>query len=166
MSEIILSDASKVTRGNLVATSMRTVIVASHFNNFFVEKLVEGAIDALVQHGASRSQQTIIWVPGAFEIPLTAQKAAQLGKFDAVICLGAVIRGETDHYEHVSGAAVNGIAQLSLKTGVPATLGLLTVDTIEQAIARSGSKMGNQGWSAAVAAIEWVNVLKSIEQLV
>lgn len=157
------SGSAPVIRGSLLANSMRTAIVASRFNHFFVEKLVEGALDALVQHGALIEEQRIIWVPGAFEIPVVAQKAAESGKFDAIICLGAVIRGETDHYEHVSSSASNGIAQISLKTGIPTTLGLLTVGSIEQAISRSGSKMGNLGWSAALSAIECVNVLKTME---
>lgn len=150
-------------RGKLVATGLRTAIVASRFNLFFVEKLVEGALDAINQHGGQSELQRVIWVPGAFEIPIVAQKAAQSGKFDAIICLGAVIRGETDHYEHVSGGSTQGIAHVALKTGIPCSLGLLTADTMEQAISRSGSKMGNLGWNSAVAAIECVNVLRNIE---
>ena len=152
----------QLIEGFFDASLMKTAIVASRFNEFLVNRLVEGAFDALRRHGAKVSEQTLIWVPGAFEIPLVAKKLASTGKFDAVICLGAVIKGDTFHFEQVSNAANNGIAQASLSTGTPMTNGILALQTLEQGIERSGSKVGNQGFNAALAAIELVNVLRRI----
>ena len=131
--------------GQLVSTSIETVIIASRFNGFIVEKLVEGALDALVRHGADASKQTVVWVPGAWEIPLAAQVAIQKKKPHGVVAVGCVIRGSTGHYEHVAGEVQKGIAQVSWATGVPIGNGVLTVESLEQAIERAGTKMGNKG---------------------
>lgn len=148
---------------NLNSCGIRAAVIASRFNHFVVEKLAAGAIDGLVRHGADAGAQTIIWVPGAWELPLIAQKAARLKRFDAIICVGAIIKGETSHFDFVANYACSKIAQISLETGLPVTLGVLTVDNLEQAIDRSGGKMGNQGYNAALAAIECVNLLKTLE---
>ena len=142
---------------------MRIGIVAARFNEFITNKLVSGAIDALTRHGASAENMTMAWVPGAFEIPLAAQKMASSGKFDAVICLGAVIRGSTPHFDYVSNEVTKGVAHVGLQTGVPTVFGVLTTDTIEQAIERAGTKAGNKGFDAAMTAIEMANLLKSWE---
>ncbi len=152
--------------GNLIATGLEVVIVASRFNGFIVEKLVEGALDALVRHGADADRQTVLWVPGAWEIPLAVQaviqkRKAPAGNF-AVVAVGAVIRGSTGHYEHVAGEVQKGIAQVSWQTGVPVGNGVLTVESLEQAIERAGTKMGNKGAEAALAVVEMVNVLKGL----
>ena len=153
---------TKKIEGNLIATGIEAVIVASRFNAFIVEKLVEGALDALVRHGADPAKQTVIWVPGAWEIPLAAQVAIAKKKPHAVIAVGAVIRGSTGHYEHVAGEVQKGIAQVSWATGVPIGNGVLTVESLEQAIERAGTKMGNKGAEAAMAVVEMVNVLKGL----
>ncbi len=151
-----------VIEGNLVATGMKCAIVASRFNHFIVEKLVGGALDALVKHGADKAAQTIIWTPGAWEIPLVASRVMDSMKVDAVICVGCVIRGGTAHFEHVAGELNKGIAALAMKRDLPITNGVLTVENLEQAIDRAGAKMGNKGWEAATAAIETVNVLRAL----
>lgn len=148
--------------GKVVAQGMRIGIVAARFNEFIVSKLLGGAVDALVRHGVEESAVTTAWVPGAFEIPLVAQKMAQSGKYDAVLCLGAVIRGSTSHYDYVCAEVSKGIAQVSLASGVPVLFGVLTTDTIEQAIERAGTKAGNKGFDVAVSAIEMVNLLKQM----
>ena len=152
----------KTFEGNLVATGLKTVIVASRFNSFIVDKLVEGALDTLVRHGADKGSQNLIWVPGAWEIPLAARRAVDGFKPDAVICVGCVIRGGTPHFEHVSSEVSKGIGQVSLATGVPVTMGVLTVESIDQAIERAGTKMGNKGGEAALAAIEMAALLKNL----
>ena len=151
----------KVLEGKLTADGLRIGIVAARFNEFITNKLVSGAIDALTRHGASAENITMAWVPGAFEIPLAAQKMASSGKFDAVICLGAVIRGSTPHFDYVSNEVTKGVAHVGLQTGVPTVFGVLTTDTIEQAIERAGTKAGNKGFDAAMTAIEMANLLKS-----
>ena len=151
----------KVLEGKLTAEGLRIGIVAARFNEFITNKLVSGAIDALSRHGASAENMTMAWVPGAFEIPLAAQKMASSGKFDAVICLGAVIRGSTPHFDYVSNEVTKGVAHVGLQTGVPTVFGVLTTDTIEQAIERAGTKAGNKGFDAAMTAIEMANLLKS-----
>jgi 6,7-dimethyl-8-ribityllumazine synthase len=156
------SGEATVVEGNLVATGLRCAIVASRFNSFIVEKLVGGALDALVRHGADKSAQTIVWAPGAWEIPLVASRVTAAMKVDAVICVGCVIRGGTAHFEHVAGELNKGIAALAMKADVPITNGVLTVENLEQAIDRAGAKMGNKGWEAATAAIETVNVLRAL----
>lgn len=151
-----------VIEGALVATGLRCAIVASRFNHFVVEKLVAGALDALVRHGADRAAQTIVWTPGAWEIPLVAGRVVETMNVDAVICVGCVIRGGTAHFEHVAGELNKGIAALAVKRDVPVANGVLTVENLEQAIDRAGAKMGNKGWEAALAAIETANVLKAL----
>ena len=153
----------KVLEGKLTAEGLRVGIVAARFNEFITNKLVSGAIDALTRHGASEDNLTMAWVPGAFEIPLVAQKMAGSGKFDAVICLGAVIRGSTPHFDYVSNDVTKGVAHVGLQTGVPTVFGVLTTDTIEQAIERAGTKAGNKGFDAAMTAIEMSNLLKNWE---
>ena len=153
----------QLLEGKVVAPEgMRVGIVASRFNSFIVEKLLEGAVDGLVRHGVEENNITACWVPGAFEIPLTAQKMAQSNKYDAVICVGAVIRGSTSHYDYVCNEVSKGIAAVGLQTGKPVLFGVITTENIEQAIERAGSKAGNKGYDCALAAIEMVNVLTQI----
>ena len=151
-----------IYEGKLVPEDIKIGIVASRFNEFIVSKLIGGADDALRRHNVKDENVDLAWVPGAFEIPLVASKMAESGKYDAVICLGAVIRGSTDHYEYVANEVTKGIAAVSLKTGVPVMFGVLTCDNLEQAIERAGSKVGNKGFEAAVSAIETINVIKSL----
>lgn len=151
-----------IYEGKLVPGDIKIGIVASRFNEFIVSKLIGGADDALRRHNVKDENVDLAWVPGAFEIPLVASKMAQSGKYDAVLCLGAVIRGSTDHYEYVANEVTKGIAAVSLKTGVPVMFGVLTCDNLEQAIERAGSKVGNKGFEAAVSAIETINVIKSL----
>ena len=149
--------------GRVVAPEgMKVGIVASRFNSFIVEKLLEGAEDGLLRHGVEEENITACWVPGAFEIPLAAQRMAQSGKYDAVICVGAVIRGSTSHYDYVCNEVSKGIAAVGLQTGKPVLFGVVTTENIEQAIERSGSKAGNKGYDCALAAIEMVNLLGQI----
>jgi len=148
--------------GKVVAEGIRVGIVASRFNEFIVGKLVSGAEDGLVRHGVSGDAITVAWVPGAFEIPVIAKKMALSGKYDAVICVGAVIRGQTSHYDYVCAEVSKGIAQVSLEAGIPVMFGILTTDTIEQAIERAGSKAGNKGYDCALGAIEMVNLMKQL----
>ncbi|MBO4290812.1 MAG: 6,7-dimethyl-8-ribityllumazine synthase [Lachnospiraceae bacterium] len=149
--------------GTVVAKEgMRVGIVASRFNSFIVEKLLDGAVDGLVRHGVAEENITTCWVPGAFEIPLVAQKMAAMEKYDAVICVGAVIRGSTTHYDYVCAEVSKGIASVSLQSGKPVLFGVLTTENIEQAIERAGSKAGNKGYDCALSAIEMVNVLSQI----
>lgn len=152
-----------IIEGHLSAELLKFALVQSRFNDFITQKLVDGAIDCLIRHGASPENFTIVKVPGAFEIPLAAEKLASQNKYDAVICLGAVIRGATPHFEYVASEVTKGIAQVSLKTGVPVTFGILTTDTIEQAIERAGSKAGNKGWDAAISAIEMANLFLNLK---
>ena len=149
----------KVLEGKLVAGKGKFAIVGARFNEFIVSKLISGAEDTLVRHGVDTDDITLVWVPGAFEIPIAAQKLAQSGKYDAVICLGAVIRGSTSHYELVCSETAKGIAQVGLQTGVPVTFGVITTENIEQAIERAGTKAGNKGADAAMAALELSNLL-------
>ncbi len=156
---------ANIIEGDFLATGeMRFGIVVSRFNELIGSKLLEGALDCLRRHGADEDGIQIAWVPGAFEIPLIAQKMAESKKYNAVICLGAVIRGATPHFEYVANEVSKGIAQVSLTSGVPTLFGVLTTDTLEQALERAGSKAGNKGWDAALAAIEMVNLLKRIDQ--
>jgi len=152
----------KTTEGRLDARDYRFAVVVSRFNDFVSSRLVDGAMDALIRHGAEEDQVHLVRVPGAFEIPLVAKKLAQTGEYDAVICLGAVIRGATPHFEYVAAEVSKGIANVALETGVPVTFGVLTTDTLEQAVERAGSKSGNKGFEAAMAAIEMVNLFKAL----
>lgn len=149
--------------GKLVSQNIRVGIVAARFNEFIVNKLVGGAMDALLRHDVREEDIDLAWVPGAFEIPLIAKKMAESGKYDAVICLGAVIRGATSHYDLVCNEAAKGIAHVSLDSGVPVLFGVVTTENIEQAIERAGSKAGNKGYDSAMAAIEMVNLVRVIE---
>ena len=153
----------KTLEGKLVASGIRVGIVAARFNEFITSRLVDGALDGLKRHETAEADIQIAWVPGAFEIPLIASKMAKSGKYDAVICLGAVIRGSTSHYDYVCSEVSKGIAAVSLETGVPVMFGVLTTDTIEQAIERAGTKAGNKGFACAEGAIEMVNLIRSME---
>lgn len=153
---------AKIFEGKVQAEGLRIAIVVSRFNDFIGDRLMGGAMDALLRHGASENDIHVYKTPGAFEIPLVAKKVANSRKYDAVICLGAVIRGATPHFEYVSAEVSKGIAQVSLESGVPLAFGILTTDTIEQAIERAGTKAGNKGWDAALAAMEMANLLKTI----
>ncbi len=148
----------------LIAEGKKFAIIVSRFNDFITAKLTEGALDALLRSGAADGDIDIIKVPGAFEIPLAAKKVASRGKHDAVICLGAVIRGATPHFDYVSAEVSKGVAQVGLEAGVPVIFGVITTDTIEQAIERAGTKAGNKGWSAAVAAVEMANLMQKVEK--
>ncbi|CAJ1001428.1 MULTISPECIES: 6,7-dimethyl-8-ribityllumazine synthase [Bacillales] len=148
----------KVFEGNLVGTGLRVGIVAARFNELIVSKLLGGALDALKRHGVEDANVDVAWVPGAFEIPLIAKKMAESGRYDAVVTLGAVIRGATPHFDYVCSECAKGVASISLATGVPVIFGVLTTDSIEQAIERAGTKAGNKGWEAAAAAIEMANL--------
>lgn len=151
-----------VIEGDLTAAGLRFCIVASRFNSFVVESLVDGALDCLRRHGGTGA--TIVRVPGSWEIPLAVQSLAKGNQFDAIIALGAVIRGGTPHFDYVAGEATKGLASVAMQTGVPVALGVITTDTIEQAIERAGTKMGNKGWEAAITAIEMANLLKAVDR--
>jgi 6,7-dimethyl-8-ribityllumazine synthase len=151
----------KIFEGNLVAQGLRVGIVVGRFNEFIVSKLLGGAIDGLKRHGVEENNIEVAWVPGAFELPLVAKKMAQNENYDAIICLGAVIKGATPHFDYVCAEASKGIASVSLSTEKPIIFGVLTTDTIEQAIERAGTKAGNKGYDAAVTAIEMANLLKN-----
>ena len=154
----------KTIEGKLSAHNMRFCLVVSRFNSFVVESLVAGALDTLRRHGAEDSDITLVRVPGAFEMPLVLERVAAQERYDAIVALGAVIRGGTPHFEYVAGEAVKGMAQVSLRHGVPIAFGVLTVDTIEQAIERAGTKAGNKGGEAALSAIEMVDLLRRLEE--
>ncbi len=153
----------KKYEGKLISSGLKYAIIVGRFNEFIGGKLLEGAIDTLKRHGAEEEEIEIIWVPGAFEIPLIAKKMAQKNCYDAVICLGAVIRGATPHFDYVSSEVSKGVAHSSLETGVPIAFGVLTTDSIEQAIERAGTKSGNKGAEAALTAIEMANLMKIIQ---
>ena len=149
--------------GRLSAEGFRFAIIVSRFNDFICSRLADGAMDALLRHGADEEKLLLVKVPGAFEIPFVAKRLSQTGQYDAVICLGAVIRGATPHFEYVAAEVSKGIANVALESNVPITFGVLTTENLEQAIERAGSKSGNKGYEAAVAAIEMVNLLKGLE---
>ena len=153
---------SKQYEGMLLGKGLKFGVVISRFNEFFSQKMLEGARDALLRHGVNEDDVEQAWTPGSFEIPLIAQKMAETKKYDAIICLGAVIRGSTPHFDHIAAEVTKGIARVNLDTGVPVIYGVITTDTLEQAIERSGSKAGNKGYNAAVSAIEMANLMKSI----
>jgi 6,7-dimethyl-8-ribityllumazine synthase len=154
---------NRTFEGNLVGTGLKVGIVVGRFNEFITSKLLGGALDALKRHGVEESNVDVAWVPGAFEIPLIAQKLAKSGKYDAVITLGTVIRGSTPHFDYVCNETAKGVSSTALNTGIPVIFGVLTTDTIEQAIERAGTKAGNKGWEAAAAAIEMANLVRDIE---
>jgi len=154
----------KLFEGNLVATGLKVGIVVGRFNEFITSKLLGGAQDALKRHGVADEDVDVAWVPGAFEIPLIAQKMASSGKYDAVITLGTVIRGATPHFDYVCNEAAKGVSATALQSGIPVIFGVLTTDSIEQAIERAGTKAGNKGWEAASAAIEMANLCRSLDQ--
>ena len=153
---------SKSFEGNLLGKGLKFGVVVSRFNEFFSQKLLDGARDALLRHGVAEADIEVAWTPGSFEIPLIAQKLAASQKYNAVICLGAVIRGGTPHFDYIAGEVTKGIAQLNLSTGVPVIYGVITTDTLEQAVERSGTKAGNKGFDAAASAIEMANLVKSL----
>ncbi len=153
---------ANIIEGNITAEGLRFAIVASRFNEFITAKLLEGALDMLRRHGAAEEAVDVAWVPGAFEIPLTAKKLAACGKYDAVICVGAVIRGATSHYDYVCNEVSKGVAQAGLSTGVPVIFAVVTTENIEQAVERAGTKAGNKGADGAMAAMEMANLLKKI----
>ena len=153
---------NKYFEGMLLGKGLKFGLVVSRFNEFFTKKLLEGAQDALLRHGVSREDIEVAWVPGAFEIPLIAKKLAQTKRYNAVICLGAVVRGETPHFEYIAAQLAKDISRVGLDTGLPVIYGVITADTLEQAIERAGTKQGNKGFEAAVSAIEMANLLTSI----
>jgi len=152
----------KVYEGNLISKDIRYAVVISRFNEFIGNRLLSGCYDCLERHGVKDEEVDIYWVPGAFEIPVVAKKVAKLNRYDAIICLGVVIRGATPHFDYICAEVTKGIAQVSLDREVPISYGILTTDSIEQAIERAGTKSGNKGWSAALSAIEMVNLVKQI----
>lgn len=152
----------KIIQGDLQATGLKFGIVVGRFNDFITGRLLEGAVDALVRHGAKEDDIDIAKVPGAFEIPLVAKKMAAKGAYDAIICLGAVIRGATPHFDYVASEVSKGVASASMESGVPISFGVLTTDTIEQAVERAGTKSGNKGWDSAISAIEMAQLLRKI----
>ena len=152
----------RVLEGKLVASGLKVGIVAARFNEFIVSKLVGGAMDGLIRHDVKEENVTVAWVPGAFEIPVVAKKMAKSGKYDAVICLGAVIRGATSHYDYVCNEVSKGVASVSLETEIPVLFGVVTTENIEQAIERAGTKAGNKGYDCALSAIEMINLMKQI----
>ncbi|MGQ9463034.1 MAG: 6,7-dimethyl-8-ribityllumazine synthase [Candidatus Fervidibacter sp.] len=153
----------KVLEGKLSAQGLRFAIIVSRFNSLVTQRLLDGAMDALRRHGADENSITIAWTPGSFELPLVAKKFAQTGKYDAVICLGCIIRGDTPHFEYVASETAKGIAQVMLETGVPTVFGVVTADTLEQALERAGAKAGNRGFDAAMTSMEMANLLREIE---
>ena len=153
----------KIFEGKISAEGFRFAIIVSRFNDFISSRLVEGALDALNRHGATDEQVSLVKVPGAFEIPHTAKKLVESNRYDAIICLGAVIRGSTPHFEYVAAEVSKGIANVGIESKIPVTFGVLTTDSLEQAIERAGSKAGNKGWDAAMAAMEMVNLFKEIK---
>jgi 6,7-dimethyl-8-ribityllumazine synthase len=150
---------TKILEGKLTAKGKKFGVIISRFNELISKQLLSGAEDCLVRHECKRDDITVAWVPGSFEIPITAKKMAQSSNFDAVICLGAVIRGGTPHFDYISAEVSKGVAQVGLETGIPVIFGIITADTIEQALERAGTKAGNKGWDAALSAIEMVNLM-------
>jgi 6,7-dimethyl-8-ribityllumazine synthase len=151
-----------VIAGKLDATGMRFALVVGRFNDFVAQRLLEGSVDALVRHGAAADDLTVIWVPGSFEIPLAAQEVAEQGRVDAIVCLGVVIRGETPHFDFVAGEASRGVGGIGLRARIPTAFGIVTTETLEQAIDRAGGKHGNKGADAALAAVEMVSLLRTL----
>lgn len=154
----------KVYEGRLLGDGLKVGIVVSRFNDFITRRLLEGALDALLRHGVSEDNIEISWVPGSFEIPLAALKMAKSGRYDGIICLGAIIRGDTPHFNYIASECAKGIAQTMLNCEIPISFGVLTTDNIEQAIERAGTKAGNKGWEAALSLIEMVNLIKEMRK--
>ncbi|MEW6515671.1 MAG: 6,7-dimethyl-8-ribityllumazine synthase [candidate division FCPU426 bacterium] len=154
----------KTYEGKLVVKGKKFMIIASRFNEFITKKLLDGALDALIRHGAVENDIEIAWVPGAFELPYLAKKASETKRYEAIICLGAIIRGDTPHFNYVAAEAAKGVAQAAMASNVPIIFGVLTTDTVEQAVERAGTKAGNKGFDAAVSAIEMVNLYGEIEK--
>lgn len=150
----------KTFEGHLVAKDLKFAVIVSRFNEFISKRLLEGAIDALKRHGAG--EPDVAWTPGSFEIPLVAKKLAESKAYDGIVCLGAVLRGDTPHFEYIASEVTKGVAKVNLDTGIPTILGVVTADTLEQAIERAGAKAGNKGWQAALGAIEMANLLKTL----
>jgi len=153
----------RIIEGNLIAKGKKFAIIASRFNDFVTKELVSGSSDTLLRHGAAENDLTLVWVPGAFEIPVVAQKIAESKSYDAVICLGTVIRGATAHFDYIASEVSKGVAKVSQDTGVPVIFGIITADTIEQAIERAGTKSGNKGKDAALSAIEMANLIEQVK---
>jgi len=153
-----MTEPTPTITGDLIVREQRFAIIVSRFNEFISSRLLDSAVDALERHGCARKAMTVIWVPGAWELPLTAKKAAASGRFDAVICLGCIMRGDTPHFDYIAAEAAKGIAQVGLEAGVPVAFGVLTTDTLDQAIDRAGAKAGNKGADAALTAIEMTNL--------
>jgi 6,7-dimethyl-8-ribityllumazine synthase len=160
---LLREDGANHIEGALSAAGKTFGVVASRFNDFIVKALLEGALDAVRRHGGDAASVDVVWVPGSYEIPIAAAEMAKTGRYDAVICLGAVIRGSTAHFDYVAGGAANGISAVALQTGVPTIFGVITTETIEQAIERAGTKMGNKGFEAAVSAFEMADLLPRIK---
>ena len=158
-----MDSKGQVFEGFLGGEGLRFALVVSRFNEFISSKLLSGAWDCLTRHGADGALVDVAWVPGAFEIPLIAQRLAATKRYDAIICLGAVIRGSTPHFDYVSGEVAKGVAKVQLDAGIPVIFGVLTTDTIEQAVERAGTKAGNKGWDAAVSALEMANLVKRLD---
>jgi len=158
------SGLKKVVEGQLDARGLKAALVVSRFNGFLTERLLEGALDALRRHGAEDDHLAVVRTPGAFELPLVAKKLAESGRYEAIVALGAVIRGATPHFEYVAGEVAKGLAQVSLATGLPVAFGVLTCDTIEQAVERAGTKAGNKGFDAALSAMEMVSLLRALDR--
>lgn len=154
---------AKRLEGNLTAAGLKFGLVVSRFNNFLTDKLVEGALDCLVRHGAAEKDQTVAFVPGALELPAAASRMVSKGSYDAIICIGAVVRGDTPHFDYVAAESSKGISKLALESSIPVIYGVITTDTLEQAVERAGTKAGNKGWDAAMAAIEMVNLYRAME---
>ncbi|HHS13676.1 MAG TPA: 6,7-dimethyl-8-ribityllumazine synthase [bacterium] len=155
---------AKVYQGQLSASGRKFGIIISRFNEFITTRLLEGALDCILRHGGSEENIEVVWVPGSFEIPVTAQNLAQSGRFDALICLAAVIRGGTVHFEYVAAEVTKGIAQVGLQTGIPTLYGVLTCDTLEEAIERAGTKQGNKGWQTALNAVEMADLWRGLKK--
>jgi 6,7-dimethyl-8-ribityllumazine synthase len=153
---------AKVYEGKLDAGGKKFGILVARFNDFIGKRLLEGALDCLLRHGAKEEQVSVVWVPGSFEIPAVAQRMAQSKKYDALICLGAVLRGDTPHFDFIASEAAKGIAKVGLEAGIPVIFGVITADTLEQAIERAGTKSGNKGWTAALSAIEMTNLYRML----
>ncbi len=152
----------RIFEGKLLGEGLKFAVVASRFNEFITLRLLDGAKDALIRHGVKEEDIDVYWTPGSFEIPLIAMSAARGNKYNAIVCIGAVIRGDTPHFEYIANEVTKGIAQVNLKTGIPVTYGIITANTLEQAIERAGTKAGNKGWSAALSAIEMANLINEL----